>query len=381
MKQDAFFTGAKTWSKRKHRLLAKYLKPFSAKVGSRSKEIYIIDGFAGAAKYGDDYEGSPLVLARIADDCATWQNPVSLKIINIEAKHTHYKSLCEATQSWVERNIVTNRHGQFGALIPEIMFKVGEVPAFFFIDPYGPSPLHFAYLRPILERRQPITELIINFDADGLRRLADDLRAKTSTKVGQKACETIVANVTNILGRDRWRQYFATDRLSAYERERFLVEDYTDSLSHFGYRVVAYPIREVIDQRPKYWLIYCTRHPDGVMLMNGFIRREEDELIRESYERDGQQPLFDPVEKEIQDRRSELKRLVYEYVNRNRRTTRGAIKQHFVEERFAEFHETDYNAIVQEFLNEDLLKAIHGRKKINDNEPLTYTPPREGVIV
>lgn len=74
-RSDHFFTSAKSWSRRKHSILAKYLMPFSAKVGSRSKEVFIVDGFAGAAKYGDDYEGSPLLIARVADECTKWQIP------------------------------------------------------------------------------------------------------------------------------------------------------------------------------------------------------------------------------------------------------------------------------------------------------------------
>lgn len=373
-KQDSFFTSAKTWSRRKHNILTKYLMPFSAKVGSRAKEVVIVDGFAGAAKYGDEYEGSPLLIARVADECAKWQNPVSLRIINVEAKRAHYKSLCEVTKPWVERGIVCNKRGQFGKLVPDIMAEIGDKPAFFFVDPYGPSPLHFSYLRPILERRQPITEFIINFDADGLRRLADDLRANTTHEIGRKACDSIVALVDNILGNDRWQRYFRTDRMTAYERELFLVENYKESLTRFGYKVVAYPIRETIHNSPKYWLVYCTRHPDGLMLMNGFIRREEDALLRESYEANGQTYMFDVVGKEIEDRRADLRRLIESYAAYHKRFTRGAVKLNLIKEHFAQYDEKDYNAIVQDMLAAGALRSSHGKQRINDNEPLTYFP-------
>ncbi len=311
---------------------------------------------------------------------ARWSNPITLKLINVEANRENHKKLCEVTESWVKRGIVTNERGRFGELIPKIITAIGDAPAFFFIDPYGPSPIHFDYLRPILTRRQPITELIINFDLDGLRRLADDLRAKTRTDIGRKACDTIVGNVTRILGRDRWMQFFATDRLSPTERQKVLLDDYMDSLSGYGYHVVAYPIRDSMGSAPKYYLIYCTRHRDGVGLMKRFIRNEEDQLLRESYESD-QLLLIDPVEGEIRSRRAELRIAILNYLQNRPKLTRGEIKWQFIFERFGDFNETDYNAVVQELIDTGVLSPSHGRSRINDDVLLTYIPPREGVLV
>ena len=53
MIRDSFFTNVQSWSKRKHRLLANYLRPFSAKVGSIAPLIHCVDAFAGAGKYDD----------------------------------------------------------------------------------------------------------------------------------------------------------------------------------------------------------------------------------------------------------------------------------------------------------------------------------------
>ena len=221
MRSDKFFESAQTWSKRKHRLLGKYLVPFSSKVGSLSSEIYCVDAFAGQGRYKDGYEGSPLLMARIADECIAWTNPVTLRLINIESNRKNFATLSESTKEWTQCGVVMNERGRFGAVIPKILSAVGETPALFFIDPYGPSPVHFEYLQPLLKRRQSITELIINFNVSGLRRLADGLRADAKTEVGRKACETIVRNVTRILGRDRWRQFFVSDHYSAAERKSF----------------------------------------------------------------------------------------------------------------------------------------------------------------
>lgn len=89
--KDEFFDEVKRWSERKHRLLRKYLPPFTAKVGSWAHEVYCVDAFAGAARYEDGKEGSPLLMARLSDTAAAWSNPVTLRLINIEKKPSHYK--------------------------------------------------------------------------------------------------------------------------------------------------------------------------------------------------------------------------------------------------------------------------------------------------
>src|SRR6476469_68613 len=108
-----FFERLKPWSRRKHRLLGKYLPPFSAKVAkaTTNREIYCVDGFAGAARYEDGSDGSPLLIAKTSDQCATWSNPVHLKLINVEpdAKGQGiFQSLDEATSAWVEKGVVAN---------------------------------------------------------------------------------------------------------------------------------------------------------------------------------------------------------------------------------------------------------------------------------
>src|ERR1051325_4212803 len=100
MKPDSFFCNVKSWSRRKHRLLGKYLKPFSAKIGSWNSTIYCVDGFAGEGKYGDDSDGSPLIMARLADECSLWQRPVRLRLVNVESNPSHFQELSLHTKTW-----------------------------------------------------------------------------------------------------------------------------------------------------------------------------------------------------------------------------------------------------------------------------------------
>lgn len=368
-----FFENLRPWSQRKHRLLRKYLFPFSAKVArtSPSREIFIIDGFAGAAIYDDGSEGSPILIARFGDICLGWTKPVTLRLINVEADKDHvgiFDSLEQATGQWVRLGRVKNIRSEFGRAIPEILNLIGHSPALFFIDPFGPTDIRLGDLRPILLRRPAVTELIINFDQDGLRRIVD---AALSANTHPKAAETNAANTSAIIGSDGWRSKIEGAKLSSAEAEEVLLNEYVANLSAFGFAVVAYPVREDLRSKPKYHFVYCTRHPDGLCLINDFIREEEDMLYNDHVE--GNLPLFADeasLSNAVQRRREELTEAIKEYLVDNREITRGRLKVDLVRAHFGMFDTKDYNAVVQELLSLGRLTEASGKKRINDSDVL-----------
>ena len=373
---DNFFASPKLWSKRKHRLLGKYLIPFSAKLGSRASLIYCIDGFAGAAKYEDGSPGSPLMMAHLSDKCAALSKPVNLRLINVEKDRDNFKALKYITQTWESKGIVTNLEGRFGDFVQDILSTISNNPAFFFIDPYGPTKVLFAHLTPILKREQRVTELMLNFDADGLRRIADTMHSNTSNQAAVKGALTNVKNVTEIIGSALWEQQFREGGLSTQERENLLLRLYMSNISKYDYSVAAYPIRKSIKDSPKYYLLYCTRHPDGIVLMSNFVREEEDRLIQEASSDDSQPKFpseeFDELRQELVSRRKELLQGIIEYLKSHEQTTRGEIRKYFCFNRFGDFSDKDYNAVVKDLIDANRLLPKHGKKRINDSEHLTF---------
>jgi len=356
-----FFENLRPWSERKHRLLGKYLPPFSAKVArtTSSRQIYIIDGFAGAAVYDDGSEGSPILIAKFGDVCRQWSQPVHLKLVNVEADRDNegiFDSLAHATQPWVDLGRVRNIRGQFGVAVPEVLSIIGGAPALFFIDPFGPTGVRMDDLKPILSRRSAVTELIINFAPHGLRRIVN---AALSKNTDPKTAETNSANISAIIGTDRWRPKIEGMYLTSTEAERILLDEYMTKLSEYGFGVVAYPIREELNSRPKYYFVYCTRHPDGLTLMNDFIRQEEDALYGDHVE--GDLPLFAEeasLLNAVANRRKELKEIAREYVDGKNEMTRGQLRAALMVGHFAFFDTKDYTAVINELISEGRLEAV-----------------------
>ncbi len=371
MKNDEFFDKIKPWSKRKHRLLGKYLKPFIAKVASTTstREIYCIDAFAGTAKYDDGSAGSPLLTAQLSDKCAKWKDPVNLQIINVEFNTKNFESLQNAMKSWEERGTVTNINSEFSQAIPKILNQIGNAPALFFIDPFGSTSVYFSHLLPILKRNQTITELITNFDTDGLYRIACASISKNTTL---KMAETDAQRVTDVIGSNQWQEQFYSQKPSMRNGEEMLLEEYASNLHKFGYKVVAYQIRESLNTKSKYHFVYCTRHPDGIVLMNDFIREEEDLLYGEHTE--SNLPLFQEeasLAKEEKSRRETLYPIMKNYLEKQKIATRKQTVRNLVTDNFGLFHGKDYRAVFKEFIDSQLLITNDSKTKI-DNRVYTY---------
>ncbi len=374
MDNKKFFENLKIWSKRKHRLLEKYLPPFSAKVASTTinREVYCVDGFAGAAKYDDGSEGSPILMAKFSDVCCNWSRPVSLRIINVEPDLDTFNSLENATQDWKAKGIVENINSRFDDSIPTILTKIGNSPTLFFVDPFGPTGVRFSHLIPILQRNPYITELIINFDTDGLYRIAC---AAVSQNNNPKTAQTNADIITSIIGSDKWRNQFVSSKLTTEVGEEILLREYISNLSKYGFNVADYAIKEALNKKPKYHFIYCTRHNDGVFLMNDFIREEED-LIYGEYVEDNL-PMFQEeasLFQEVLKRRESLRNVVCSYLEQNNKVSRGQIKHNLMYPHFGLFHKKDYDFVVKQLIEENLLKEKTGKKRINDTDSLEYFP-------
>ncbi len=314
--------------------------------------------------------GSPLITAQFSDVCAGWKDPVFLKVINVEANKKNFVSLQHITQEWVKKGSVINLNKKFSDAVSEVLTIIGDAPALFFIDPFGPTSIHFSCLEPILKRSQQITELIINFDVDGLRRIIDAaLSFKTESSVAEKQLE----NAISTLGSKSCIEKFNDANLSTEDREKILLNDYVKRLSKFGYKVLNYSIREAELKTPKYYLICCTRHDEGVKLLNNFFRQEEDDLIIESYSPNSN-PMFPQIDIAAsirEERQSELRKLLLTFLSKNRKTTRKQVIYHFIKNHFGEFDDKDFRAIVQELVDSGVLIAEHGKKRINDDVLLT----------
>jgi len=153
--QAAFFQDLKVWSEIKLRILEKYVDAYHRIRGSRNAKLFYVDGFAGAGHYGDDpterREGSPVLLAKVAQRIADSDKQYRLICINVERDPEFFADLQSALLSF-DPALVRALPGSFEELLPAILKEIGVWPAVFFLDPFGPSPIKLPNLRPLLAR-------------------------------------------------------------------------------------------------------------------------------------------------------------------------------------------------------------------------------------
>ncbi len=153
-------------------------------------------------------------------------------------------------------------------------------PAFYFIDPFGPTPVPFRLVGEIM--KNPKAEIFLNLDADGINRIfcaGDDAKAES--------------NLNSIFGDDLdWPREFSSAKTNE-ERGRRSLKIYKENLKKAGVKYVfAFEMRGKSD-RLDYFLLFATHHPLGLEKMKeAMMRIAGNNSFKFSDARVGQHELF-----------------------------------------------------------------------------------------
>lgn len=361
----SFFNEHKDWSEIKHRILKKYLQPYCYKLGSWNKEIFYVDGFAGPGVYKDGDIGSPLIAVDWARQFQQEGRPFTLRCLNVEQNKKFFDQLREYTLELEIEGWVKNFYGAFEDKIENIFGIIKDSPAFFFIDPFGMSPLKFEVLKPILERKAKSTELLMNFSLKGLQRLAGNLDAKVTTEQAKRAADTKVKVLSQVLNTDKWIEIWRS-KLKQKERDEKILRLYLENLYTYFTYVHSYPIRKYVKSHPKYFLIFASRNFDAVELMNDFIYDEEHDLrlytysSKDLFENQEEEQLFQKIKKEA-----------HLLGMKAKQTTRKKIREKLMPQMFGCLKRKDYDRAVRELDKDGNIKR-DSVKAIQDDELLKF---------
>jgi three-Cys-motif partner protein len=279
--EPEFWETAKDWSKRKHLIVSYYLKPATAKLRAASPDgrVIILDGFAGKGQYDDEWPGSPILMGRLADQCHSWSNPIDLRIFNIETGKENFRELERHTAPWVERGVIQNLEGTFQRWLPFVLKETARSPLFAFLDPFRPTDLLFSHFLPLL-KRQAITELCFVFHTPLVARWIYSIRpdARTSEQTKQSSR----ASLNEVFGSNRWETLLAGSELDADAVVGCFGEELLAQSLRVRTFVGAHPIRERYGGALKYHIVFLTRNPHGVRLMNDAFWKEVHRVYGES---------------------------------------------------------------------------------------------------
>ncbi|MFI6758805.1 three-Cys-motif partner protein TcmP [Micromonospora sp. NPDC050417] len=246
----------------KHAIINQYIDPFVGKTGrySLDNRVAVIDGYAGEGRYDSGDEASPALLIRKAHELRRINR--TLESYFVESDPKPRAKLQQVIANEGQGLPVQLFAGSIEDHLENLLTLVKGIPLLAFLDPFGlmipfETTANIFAQRPI---QPPATELLINFNASGLRRMAGLL---TSTKEN-RGRESSLARMDASCGGSWWQQVWLDHGDDRDAAEEAVVAGYAERLAdsqRCGWWTT--PVRNRASHKPVYHLVFLTRHADG----------------------------------------------------------------------------------------------------------------------
>lgn len=255
----------------KHAILDQYATPFASKTGSTSIDhrVAFIDGYAGPGRYDDDEEGSGGMLLRKAHELGAMRSPRTLELHFVEADPKVATRLREVAAVEGIGVTYTIDAGDISTHLPKLLELAEGIPLFVYLDPCGliiPLDEVAAIFKRPSGLGAPATEVLINLTAH-LRRFGGILNSDNPVEGSLKRIDAVCGGKW---WRDAWLAKCPTKKASEDQKmaaEAAVVAGYAEKLRERagGAGTWTIDVRPRADLKPVYYLIFATRHVDGML--------------------------------------------------------------------------------------------------------------------
>ena len=294
---------------------------------------------------------------------------VSAVLIN--KKRRHHLELKENLHNANLKGKIVTRCRPAEKVIREILDSLSDHTVFAYLDPFA-SP-EFDIVKPFLLRsRRFSTEVVINLNAGIMHRLA-----ATQASKARRSAETVQrlnTKLTAILGGQYWRPIFEDDSMSPEEKVVAVASQYRRQLAQYLPHTGCCPVRWTSSGPIKYFIVFCSRHEDGMLLMNDTMFRAYNQGLHKA---DTQGTLFELFDWRIyrfvvDPPPIDLEAAIVEEVKSNPRQSRKRTWIALVQKYFMAFDQTGYKKAVQELVSDGILGFVDVRhtRKLNDDSLL-----------
>lgn len=273
---DEFFKEKRQWSETKDKILREYIDCYLKTTPSLRRPIIIIDAFSGPGKFGDDTDGSPLIICKAVDSRAS-KAGVGIGCIFADKRQAHRQALETLISNYIQRGMASRPLSSFSEALAYALRIGGGSTLFFYLDPYGIKDLEFDTVRQIYERRPSrSTEVLINFSYPTVMRMSGNWSyGDSSEEISRRVKQTKVETLDGVMGGNYWLPIVTNPALNKVQREDAVVNAYTDRVRRFFKFAYPIPVKELetspdvpADETAKYHLIFGTRSPRAVRYMN-----------------------------------------------------------------------------------------------------------------
>jgi hypothetical protein len=150
-----------------------------------------------------------------------------------------------------------------------------------------------------------------------------------------------MATLDAIAGGNYWRDIAQNHDASFQQKIAEFTEQYLGRLVKSFTYAAAYEVKDKYEHRvPKYALIYGTRHPDGLELMNDAMCKARLQFLGDQFKKS---TLFDITPEEEVPDTGQLKNDLLALFGRGERKTRKELRLHALQRNFCKFQKKEIN--------------------------------------
>ncbi len=273
---DPFFKAKREWSKVKDRIVGDYITCYLKTIQHRGSPIIIVDAFSGPGRFGDESEGSPLIICAAIDNVP--KCGAGIACLFSDAHLAHRRALEDCLASYITKGIAEKPLSDFSEALSRALEVGKQSTLFFYLDPYGIKELEFETVKQIYERDTgQSTEVLINFSFKTFMRMSGNWSyGDSASEVERKVKEAKVETINSVMNGEYWIDIVTDRSLNKVQREDAVVDAYMDQVRKFFRYTYSIPVKEVDeseegvpeDDLAKYHLVFGTRHPRAVVYMN-----------------------------------------------------------------------------------------------------------------
>jgi three-Cys-motif partner protein len=329
-----FFSGKRPWSRIKDRVLGTYMPPYLSKVAKLGKPILLIDCFAGPGKFNDNSIGSPLIMCQAGDKYVSG----NYLAVFVNKSRPHHELLNGLLSDYVKNEAAFPVCGDAQTLLRKVQDFVCDSTVFLYLDPFGLKGCEFDAIAVLLGRGKTVsTEVLINVSMPTLHRLSSH-KAIAAGRGKSPQVRGMHDTLSKVLGGDFWKDIMFDTTLEKCEKELRVMQAYMMKMQEILPYSGCCPVRESRHSHVKYYMTFCSRHPDAMVLMNDLMLDAYNSYIDEMEL--AEIPLIAPAlpdwkDTHCRETHASLKRVVEQFVLTNHSLTRasvweGIVKMHFM---------------------------------------------------
>jgi len=374
----SFFDGKREWSEVKDQVLAHYIEAYLKKVKMLNKPILLIDAFAGQGKFGDGKPGSPLLMLEKAEKYV----PNNYFAIFVNKEKEDHRQLEKNIAPYIKNNRALAIHSDAQEMLKVIQRVIKNHTLFLYLDPFGLTGCDFKIIEPLLSRVSHgySTELLINISMPALHREgARNVVIEKGLEKLPPQTKMKIKNVDLVMGGNYWRSIEWDRLLSKEEREHNIIKKYQEKLRKYMSYVMSCPVRENEKTHVKYYITFCSRHPDAMVLMNDTMGNAYNKYMHEKskeslplFAGDSSDEFYE-WERERNKAGKYLYTLVQEYVKKFKpRLRRKKLWEKIVMDHFMQFLEKEYRQVVKKLVEEKKLIAMKPNERLNDDSVIYF---------